>query len=412
MQVPWWQHPMAALLSLLRAMAWCCGALPVIIEHALRKVRRILKAAISAAHLFVPGRISRLFFFVTSRCNAACPFCLNKSRLKPQDAGTSGELTIDEIRKVAQNLGRMPYLTMSGGEPFLRSDLAEIVTAFYEECGTQWVTIPTNGSQPSRIASVTLDILRRCPDVLLTVLVSVDGIGKDHDESRGVPGLFEKTSEALRRLAGLRAWSRNLRIGLSTCLTDRNMDSIEKIFQHCRSHFACDSHDLYLLRDEGLRITKSHTELVEPFLEIRERAIMMGNSDGRSTGLWGRVLAAFGDRERADLRRAKGGNPYLYRCHATRKFVTLYEDGSLAPCEVLGAGSLGNLRHYDYDLYRVLKQGHEFYRREIVDARCCCDWDCAFHVNMLYDPPSMLRLVGSLFRSRSRRGRMNVEFRQ
>ena len=41
------------------------------------------------------------------------------------------ELTINEIEKISQSLGRILFLLPTGGEPFLRDDIAEIVHIFY-----------------------------------------------------------------------------------------------------------------------------------------------------------------------------------------------------------------------------------------------------------------------------------------
>ncbi|MBW2465878.1 MAG: radical SAM protein, partial [Deltaproteobacteria bacterium] len=62
----------------------------------------------------------QLTFFLTRRCNARCPFCFYISK---QDAAVSAstELSIDEIERIAPQLGRLLWLAFSGGEIFLRS---------------------------------------------------------------------------------------------------------------------------------------------------------------------------------------------------------------------------------------------------------------------------------------------------
>ena len=83
-------------------------------------------------------------FFLTRRCNAKCPFCFYISK---QDAAVSAspELSIDEIEKIAPQLGKLLWLAFSGGEIFLRSDLVEITKLFYKTNKPAIILLPTNG---------------------------------------------------------------------------------------------------------------------------------------------------------------------------------------------------------------------------------------------------------------------------
>jgi MoaA/NifB/PqqE/SkfB family radical SAM enzyme len=66
-------------------------------------------------------------FYITARCNLACEQC----NIIYGDAAAH-ELTVDEIKRVADNLARIgvSIVLLIGGEPFVRHDLPEIVRAF------------------------------------------------------------------------------------------------------------------------------------------------------------------------------------------------------------------------------------------------------------------------------------------
>src|SRR5574341_616847 len=94
---------------------------------------------------------SPLYFvlFITKNCNARCGHCLLGSHERH-----TGELTIDEIEKVSASMDPMIFFTPTGGEPFLRKDLPEIVKIFHKNNHAPNVGIPSNGSLTSRVGGI------------------------------------------------------------------------------------------------------------------------------------------------------------------------------------------------------------------------------------------------------------------
>ena len=79
-------------------------------------------------------------FYVTARCNLTCQQCniiYANSDLR--------ECSIDEVKHIADNLSEMgvAIVLLTGGEPFIRRDLPEIICAF-EDRGIH-VRMQTNG---------------------------------------------------------------------------------------------------------------------------------------------------------------------------------------------------------------------------------------------------------------------------
>ena len=108
-----------------------------------------------------------LVFFVTDRCNARCRHCLfGDGTVFPE---VSRELSLDEIERVASTMGRLFFLLPTGGEPFLRGDIGEIVRVFYRRTGVRNVAIPTNGSLTARVISTVESILAACPKLTLSI---------------------------------------------------------------------------------------------------------------------------------------------------------------------------------------------------------------------------------------------------
>lgn len=125
---------------------------------------------------------------VTTRCNMQCPYCFNRENRVPY----AEELTAADYQHLAaQWAPHRPGIFLSGGEPFTRPDLPEIVAAFKQH--RLPVGLVTNGTlltepQAQRLGELGLDAL----------LVSFHGRGETHDRAVGRPGSYEKSLAALR----------------------------------------------------------------------------------------------------------------------------------------------------------------------------------------------------------------------
>ncbi len=383
----------------LRSACWAWGFALHLGHSVIARLRKAWNVGASIAHFWMPGRISKLFFFITSACNARCAFCFNLENVENWKARKPVELTLEEIQTIARNFGRLPYLNLSGGEPFMRPDLADAIEAFHDLARTQWVTIPTNASLTRKVTETTQEILTRCPGLFLTIQVSLDGMETSHDESRKIAGGFRAMAATLRELSRLRRWYPNLRIQIATAYDDFNLNQMQEMIDFCRSNFDYDQQIFYLIRETGQLVTQSKNHLVQPFFDL-----LVKNEDyewrhHRKT-LWSRAVRALQSVTYKDIMQIRREGKFLRPCHATRKFVTLYDDGQVSPCEVLEPVKLGNLRDYSLDYYELRRseKAAGFYRKDIVEKKCNCDWMCATPINMLYDPSIAPRVVKSVLR--------------
>ncbi|MBT0666560.1 radical SAM protein [Geobacter pelophilus] len=124
---------------------------------------------------------------VTHRCNVKCAMCYQDVKLSPQN-----ELTLQEIKHIIDQLPKWCILSLTGGEPFLREDIASIL-----EYGMKRgkCSLVTNGSL---IKDSHIDMIVR--NRLLLMAVSIDGMQETHDSIRRSPGLFDKAVEALGKI--------------------------------------------------------------------------------------------------------------------------------------------------------------------------------------------------------------------
>jgi len=132
--------------------------------------------------------LKNLTLALTYKCNSRCKICdiwkVNKKDLL--SFGKIKEILSSEAVKTVRNV----FLT--GGEPFMRNDLIDIVNLIKQTLPESFMLISTNGLCRDEI----MEFLRNCEHDA-TLSFSVDGI-RNHDLQRGVVGAFKRTTETIR----------------------------------------------------------------------------------------------------------------------------------------------------------------------------------------------------------------------
>ncbi len=148
---------------------------------------------------------------VTYRCNARCTMCSRyQSPSRPEE-----EITIETIKK----LPRMYFTNITGGEPFLRTDLKEIVRELYKK--SDRIVISTNGFFVDRI----VDLCREFPDI--GIRVSIEGLEKNNNEIRGLKDGFRRGYQTLKQLRrmGLKD------VGFGMTVQDKNAGDLVPLYR-------------------------------------------------------------------------------------------------------------------------------------------------------------------------------------
>jgi len=123
---------------------------------------------------------------VTYRCNSRCIMC-NIWQIKDFP-----EMPADAYLKLPSSLRDV---NISGGEPFLRHDLVQIVKNVRTACPKAKINISTNGFLVDTIKRVLPEIKKIEPNI--AVSVSVDGVGPMHEKVRRVPNAWAKVVETI-----------------------------------------------------------------------------------------------------------------------------------------------------------------------------------------------------------------------
>ena len=332
--------------------------------------------------------------FVTKNCNARCGHCLLGSHIRH-----TGELTIDELEKVSASMDDMIFFTPTGGEPFLRKDLGEIVKVFHRNNHALNVGIPSNGSLTSRNVEISKQILESCKGMDLHVDISIDGIGADHDQFRGFPTLFDRAVRTYKELRDLEKHYPNFEVCIQIAVTGYNHEMLKDIYFYLKDHVGVNTVFTLLFRGGPKDPGGTHTAPIDPHaadfdIANYEKFHQLLEDENHKRELSGYYKLPFGDFINAKriirpklIAKTVRTRQYQIPCYAGALGGAMFSNGDVLACELHDDMVLGNVRDYDYDFRKIWysAKGEEA-RRWIRDERCFCTYECQYTVNILFNP--------------------------
>ncbi len=336
--------------------------------------------------LFGKHQPIQLSFFVTRRCNARCPYCFYLEN-NDQNVCEGEELSLEEIERISQSLGKLLWLAFSGGEIFLRKDLVDISRLFYQQNKPVIMLYPTNGLMPELIRQRTEEILSHCPNSVIVVKLSIDELGEQHDRLRNTPHSFEKTLKTCRLLGPLLERYSNFELGVNTVFCSDNQDNMDAIIDFVGGLEYVNTHTLSMVRG-NLKQGRYKTVDYTKYLRAVERLASKTNRNKAGTYRFkgAKLKAAQDILQHRLIYRTLTEQQRQIPCYAGRANLVLGETGEVYPCEMLSS-SFGNVRDYGYDIRRVTQT--EQARQSIASIkaqRCYCSHECYFMTNILLNP--------------------------
>ena len=182
----------------------------------LNRAQLVTKIAFSGVRHSINPQIQQLILHVTNKCNFRCRHCFVDFSDIPKD------LTLQEIQSISVTVGKLIWLEIGGGEPFLRKDLVDVVSLFdFEE-----VSIPTNGWYQDNIVETTKQLASRFGHKV-TIVLSIDGLRDTHDEIRKQDGSFDRLMETFRLLRNIP----EIRVVFLSTLCERNADELLELIK-------------------------------------------------------------------------------------------------------------------------------------------------------------------------------------
>ncbi len=280
---------------------------------------------------------------VTYRCNARCYMC--NTWQFPTDPAR--EIGVAEVERIPSGL---KFVNITGGEPFLRTDLAEIVAVAKRKA--ERVVISTNGYFTDRVVALARQ------DPSLGFRVSLEGLPAANDELRGIPDGFD---HGLRTILELRHMGVR-DIGFGITVSDRNAKDLLELYKLAEAmglEFATAvTHNSYYFH-------KFDNEFRDPEMIAEQfRALIRELFRTRRPKNW---LRAYFNHYL--INRVQGG-PRPLPCECGSDVFVLDPYGDIKPCNGLDM-TMGNIREKPFDEIWNSEEA-----RAVREAVRVCDQQC------------------------------------
>ena len=338
-------------------------------------------------------------YFVTNRCNLSCEHCFYSSQINQ----TADELSPDEIEQMTKTMGNFPVLLYSGGEPFIRKDLAEITLSFVRNCKINYLSIPTNGTFTKTTVETTDRICELCPGLTVVINFSIDGLEEEHNRIRGSARSFKSALETFEAVKRLKSKHANLRTGFVITFTQSNQDTIEELYDFLKAQ-APDSISVNLIRGTPKNPLVKNVD-IEKFKALTNR--LKEDLDNSSLPGHDEFLAVMGHDKYDMVVRTFEENAYQTVCYASRIAGVIYPDGEVYPCEMFDKSMrIGNVREFGLDFRKLwMSERNREIARQIVKSKCFCTHECNVHCNTAFNTKHFTKIA---FRAAARMARKAI----
>ena len=246
----------------------------------------------------LPNNEGKAIWEITHQCNYGCSYCIFSCNSKSED----NELTTEECFHVIDELVKhgFKHLKITGGEPFIRKDIIDILKYASEKLVTD---ISTNASLINEEKVRLLNELK-----LKMIHVSLDGNKLEHESVRGT-NTYERT---IHGLECLRDSKNKVRIG--SVIHSNNQNNLEGLIIDSKNLNA-DEIIFSIMepvegQDKSLVRTLTNEELIESIDLLKEKyknEIIVNYNFGKQPN-------------------------FVHKCPAGDKFLYINNLGNVSPC--------------------------------------------------------------------------------
>ena len=321
-----------------------------------------------------------LVLFINSICNMKCEHCFYWTHLNKRD-----DLTFDEMVSLSRSMGPIENLNLSGGEPFLRKEFAEICRQFIRHNGVRQIYVPTNGWYVQKTIDAVRATLEEPGLELFVAELSLDGMPEFHDTFRVAKGAFAKAMETYDALAELQRTDARLRIHSISTATDVNVDEIRRLttylFDRCPR---MDHHNLALIRGDR-KNPALKTPGTREYAELYEYVRRLWRP--REQGRYGSIVEPMLQWAKMEI---VSERRQVVPCRAGVLSAVVAANGDVSVCEL--HERLGNLREQSFpEIWNSDRA--EALRASVARGDCHCTTEVFLWPSIVFQPTHLLRAM-------------------
>lgn len=300
-------------------------------------------------------------YFITRKCNLSCKHCgIGSSNEKRPELATE-----EVIRFLSQN-PQMQIFSISGGEPFIRDDLTDIVFSVFENLPNLLLfSINTNGWITERIVKLAEKTVKSIPQACrFYIAVSSDGPESIHNEIRCNADSFRRKEKTIAELRKISAKNPQFKVRHNINVNPWNSDSILDYIEECENK----GDDVIVSMYSASPHYSHSSEHFEKFKLFKEK--LLGNENllqrlrQRGTFLSNRFLI-----QATDFYTSENRTQPL-PCFSLKGSLIVESWGDVRPC-INYPVNLGNVRDYDFDLKQIVSAKEVDRVRETIREQHC-----------------------------------------
>ena len=305
---------------------------------------------------------STVLIATTYMCNSRCRMCNVWKKYNSFEKKSKDEMTFNEFIEFVNKNDFLIKIALTGGEPFLRDDLHDMIL-FLDEKGYN-TEITTNAILTDKIkleeSKILNDISGSIPHNLS---ISIDGLEKTHDYLRGIKGNFKRAINLLK-------WSMQqtkkydfFTTSISHNITQSNYTEFPQFFDYFVN---------FGLKPQQItfRVAQLSSHYFEN-IESDEIPMNFSQINGQIKKVLNKYEILKSDIYYQGLIKYLN-NPYkqLFPCSVCFSFCYIDPYWNVFPC-MSWAKNLGNLRDFDFNLKKLWESESVKNTRELIKNEKC-----------------------------------------
>jgi len=299
----------------------------------------------------------KLTFAITYKCNSKCRTC------KIWEKKIKNELKIDEIKNIFKNINPS-WVNLTGGEPFIRSDLYDIAEIISKK-DVYLLNITTNGLLVEKTITTLKKILKlKIPRVIIAV--SLDGPRETHDRIRGVKGNWDKAVYLFTKLKELSSNNR-FQTYFGYTISHHNVGLINKTLEEVNKKIKVSINDFhfniihgsYYYGNESITVPiNMKNKIIEDVDYILQQKTGF-NAISILEKEYLKLIKKYFEIEKSPK-----------KCKALVSSCFIDPNGYVYPCTGFN-WVIGNLRDYNYELKKIWQSEKADKARKLINENVC-----------------------------------------